>query len=68
MRWVRRLIYRAGIRPRPGSIFFSSTLHYEWLAVEANRELSAAIERATAQLREIISLLPHEDKNDDRHV
>lgn len=47
MRRIRRLIYRLGYRPRPGSIFFSPSLSLIYLMKENN-----VIDRAIRAMKE----------------
>lgn len=37
---IRKLVYKIGIRPKPGTVLFSPSLHYMYAAREAMKSTS----------------------------
>lgn len=60
MRYLRKLVYKMGFRPKPSSIFYSPSREW-WAGVNENQERAAAVLRHIEQrskLRRDLGLPP----------
>lgn len=56
--WVKRILYRAGLRPRPHSLFYSPSLALTYAISDAMQPLNEALTKA---LREAAADLHRKD-------
>lgn len=53
--WLRGPIYRIGLRPRPGSIWFSPSLAMQYAIAKAAQEIAEAWVRAFNEISETLA-------------